>query len=99
MIKGIIFDIDGVLLDSMQIWTDLGERYMRSLGVEPEENITEIIFSMSMEEGAQYMKDRYGLKESTEELLEGISGMLRDFYFNEVKAKGGAASLMEEAKG
>ena len=27
-IKGAIFDLDGVLLDSMTIWTDLGERYL-----------------------------------------------------------------------
>ena len=41
MIKGAIFDIDGVLLDSMIIWTDLGERYLRSIGKEPEEGLTE----------------------------------------------------------
>ena len=25
-IRGVIFDVDGVLLDSMGIWTDLGAR-------------------------------------------------------------------------
>ena len=53
MIKGAIFDIDGVLLDSMIIWTDLGERYLRSIGKEPEEGLTEKLFSMSMEQGAE----------------------------------------------
>ena len=32
MIKGVIFDVDGVLLNSMPIWENLGELYLRSLG-------------------------------------------------------------------
>lgn len=28
MIRGAIFDIDGVLLDSMYIWKELGSRYL-----------------------------------------------------------------------
>jgi len=27
-VKGVIFDIDGTLLDSMWIWGDVAERYM-----------------------------------------------------------------------
>ncbi|MBP5794223.1 MAG: hypothetical protein J6W46_11385 [Spirochaetaceae bacterium] len=42
MIKGIIFDIDGVLLDSLGIWDDLGARYLQSIGVNPEEGLNEI---------------------------------------------------------
>ena len=56
MIQGIIFDIDGVVLDSMSIWNDLGARYLVSLGKEPEEGLNEILFSMSMEQGAEYLK-------------------------------------------
>ena len=33
---GAIFDMDGVLLDSNYIWRDLGSRYLRSQGKEPE---------------------------------------------------------------
>ena len=35
MIKGAIFDVDGTLLDSMEIWEDAGVRYLRRIGVEP----------------------------------------------------------------
>ena len=52
MTKAAVFDLDGVLLDSMGIWNDLGARYLRSLGVTPEEGLNEILFSMSMEQGA-----------------------------------------------
>lgn len=40
MTKAAVFDLDGVLLDSMGIWNDLGARYLRSLGVTPEEDST-----------------------------------------------------------
>ena len=98
MIKGIIFDIDGVVLDSMSIWNDLGARYLRSLNVEPEEGLNEILFSMSMEQGADYLKEHYKLKKSTASILNGIQDMLRDFYYYEVPAKPGAKELMEFLK-
>ena len=46
-IKGIIFDCDGVLLDSLMIWEDLGARYLRSKGKVPEEGLAETLFSMN----------------------------------------------------
>ena len=98
MIKGIIFDIDGVVLDSMSIWNDLGARYLRSLNVEPEEGLNEILFSMSMEQGADHLKEHYKLKTSTASILNGIQDMLRDFYYYEVPAKPGAKELMEFLK-
>ena len=98
MIKGIIFDIDGVLLDSMLIWNDLGARYLRSIGAIPEDGLNEILFSMSMEQGADYLKEHYKLEESTESILKGIQDMLEDFYFNEVEAKPGADELMKYLK-
>ena len=55
MIKGMIFDADGTLLDSMPIWDDLGVRYLKELGVEAEPGLPEILFRMSLEESAAYM--------------------------------------------
>lgn len=94
MIRGAIFDLDGVLLDSMAVWNDLGARYLLKQGIQPEEGLRETLFSMSMEQGAEYMKQHYGMNLSTEEILTGIQEMLRDFYFYEVKAKEGAKELL-----
>ena len=56
MIWGAIFDLDGVLLDSMGIWEDLGARYLRRLHITPEPGLNEVLFPMSMEQGAAYLK-------------------------------------------
>ena len=96
MTKAAVFDLDGVLLDSMGIWNDLGARYLRSLGVTPEEGLNEILFSMSMEQGAEYLHTHYALPQSAAEVGAGIADMLRDFYFYEVPAKDGAAALLAE---
>ena len=93
-IKGVIFDVDGVLLDSLEIWTDLGARYLISIGKSPEEGLADILFSMSMEQGAEYLKENYDIDRSAEDIAAGLRNMMRDFYFYEVQAKPGADRLL-----
>ena len=85
MIRGAIFDLDGVLLDSMAVWNDLGVRYLRKRGIEPEDGSGQILFSMSMEQGADYLKEHYHLPDTPQDILNGIEQMIRDFYFYEVQ--------------
>ena len=98
MIKGAIFDVDGVLLDSMGIWDDLGARYLRSLDKIPEEGLNKILFSMSMEQGAEYLNEHYRLNKSVKETVDGIGKMLEDYYFYEVLLKPGAKEVLEFLK-
>ena len=93
-IRGVIFDVDGVLLDSLEIWTDLGARYLISIGKSPEEGLADILFSMSMEQGAEYLKENYDIDRSAEDIVTGLRNLLRDFYYYEVQAKPGADQLL-----
>ncbi len=94
-IGGVIFDLDGVILDSMSIWQDLGIRYLDSLGVTAGEGLSETLFSMSMEQGAAYLREQYLPQKSEAEILNGISDMLTAFYYDEVEEKAGAKQLLE----
>lgn len=64
MIKGAIFDVDGTLLDTMPIWTNSGANYLASLGIEAEEGLGNKLFAMTVDMGAVYLKETYGLTQS-----------------------------------
>ena len=93
MIRAAIFVLDGVVLDSMSIWRDLGARYLLHRGLTPEPGLGELLFSMSMEQGADYLRPHYPLPPE-EDVLAGLSAMLRDFYYNEVPEKDGARTAL-----
>lgn len=94
MIRGAIFDVDGTLLDSMPIWRDAGARYLARRGVQPEPTLAATLFYMSFEEGVSYIRRRYGLPESPEDIERGITEVIADFYRQEVALKPGAADFL-----
>ncbi len=94
-LKGAIFDLDGTLLDSMHIWRTLGSEYLKSRSINPEEGLDEKFRSMSMLQAAEYYQTNYGLKESAEELIEGIKRMLDYKYTHTIPLKPGVAALLK----
>lgn len=95
MIRGAILDIDGTILDSMKIWDEAGPRYLAGLGVQAEKDLPEVLAAMSVPEAAAYMKDRYALHPSPEEITSGIVQTVHDFYVQEVRLKDGAKEFLE----
>lgn len=86
--KGFIFDADGTILDSMKIWDEVDITYLKRRGKVPESNLNEILFPMTMGDGAKYMKEHFNLSESVDEIIAGIMDEVRSFYLHDVKAKG-----------
>lgn len=97
-IKGVIFDVDGVLLDTMHVWTDAGARYLQSLGVTAEPGLGDRLFTMTVDMGAVYVKEHYGLFQSTEEITRGINHVVAGYYASEAAFKPGARELLEGLK-
>lgn len=95
MIKGAIFDVDGTVLNSMPMWDHAGERYLASLGVTAEPDLEKVLFALTMEQGATYIKEHYNLNLSVEEIRQGINDTIRNFYAHEVMPKPGIAELLE----
>lgn len=96
MIRGVIFDVDGVLLNSMPVWENLGEIYLEHLGIEAEKGLGETLFAMSLEEGADYLIENYGLKQTPEEIIAGLNREVQDFYGRKVPLKEGVRGYLQE---
>ena len=96
MIKGIIFDADGTLLDSMPIWHDAGRIYLEKRGLEASPALVDKIFTMTLREGCAYIKELYGLPDTLEEIQDDILTEIRDFYYYEAPLKPGVCEFLKE---
>ncbi len=94
-VKGVIFDMDGTLLDSVEAWMTVSSDYLRSRGFVPEEGLDEYLFSLSMEDGAAYVAEHYGLEKTPGRIIEEIDEMLLNYYCKEVQLRDGVRDLLE----
>ncbi len=71
-IKGIIFDMDGTLVDSMGYWRHIGTLCLESLGKQPEqEEFDQLVYRMRTSEIMELFA-RYGIKISSRKDYENI---------------------------
>ena len=96
MLKGVIFDSDGTLFDSMFIWDTAGETYLRFIGKEPDADLQKNLKPMSLFQSAQYIRERYQIPLSVGEIMNGVNRTVENFYFYTVEPKVGVITLLEE---
>ena len=95
MVKGIIFDADGTLLNSMPIWENLGELYLKSMGIEAKQGLGEVLFTMSLPQAARYLIQEYHLNLTEEEIIDGLNREIEEYYAKKVPLKEGVRSFLE----
>ena len=66
--RGAIFDVDGTLLDSMQVWWDVVVDFFKEHGVELPYGEAKEYKEMTMKESIPTIKNRLNLELSFEEL-------------------------------
>lgn len=93
-IRAVIFDADGVLLDSLGMWKHLGSRFLRRRGIGAASDLDARLFSMSLEQGSACLQQEYALPEDVASVQRELEDMLWAYYANEVGLKRGAAALL-----
>ncbi len=97
-LKGAIFDVDGTLLDSMYIWTNTAELFLKRRGIETKADMTESFITMSLSEGATFFKENFETTETIEEIMQDINNMVQEFYFDTVVKKPFVKEFLEKLK-
>ena len=68
MIEAIVFDLDGVIVDSEQVWDDVRERYTEEVGGTYTAAAARDMMGMSSHEWSRYMSERLGVPGTPEEI-------------------------------
>lgn len=85
--EGAIFDLDGTLLDSMNVWRKIDVDFLGKRGFQVPRDYLEAITPLGTMAAADYTIRRFGLQEKPAEIIEEWLSMARDAYANTVPLK------------
>ncbi len=93
--KGIIFDLDGTLIDSMPVWETVDREFVAENGGIYTPDISDTVKSMTMQQSALYLKQRLNIDYSCEYIINRIEEMVSEKYHNSIPLKN---SVLETLK-
>ena len=93
------FDLDGTLLDSNGLWSDIDRAFLGRFGVETvPADYTEYVSHHSFQESAAFTRTRYGLDLTDEEIMDSWRAMARQAYAETLELKPDVREFLERAR-
>lgn len=98
-VKGVLFDLDGTLVDSMWMWKEIDIEYLGRFGISLPEGLQEQIEGMSFSETANYFQSHFPqITENIEEMKASWNRMAGEKYATKVFLKPGAFGFLKYLK-
>ena len=95
MIDAVVFDLDGVLIDSEHVWDEARQSLAEERGGRWSENASRDMMGMSSLEWSRYMRDEVGIAEAPEEISAEVVRRLERIYRDELPLMEGAVEAVE----
>ena len=96
-LRGIIFDVDGTLLDSMGMWSELDRVFLRENGIDPPHDISDIVKKMTVETSSAYFVERFRLDMTPEDVKNRVEELAAEAYRTHLPLKNGAKDFLAAA--
>ncbi len=98
-IEAVVFDLDGVLVDSEHVWDDVREELARERGGRWHKRAQADMMGMSSTEWSRYMHDVIGLADPPEEINAEVVRRMRGRYAEELPLIEGAIEAVRRLAG
>jgi HAD superfamily hydrolase (TIGR01509 family) len=95
VIDAVVFDLDGLLIETEELWDEVREALARERGGRWSETAQRDMMGMSSNEWARYMHERVGLAESPEEINDLVVARMADRYREALPLLPGAVEAVE----
>ena len=92
--KFAIFDMDGTLVDSGTVWSQLAREYLAGLGVTLSSNMIEETSHLTVLETSAYFVQALKLSLTPEEIARDINGRMEQRYRTDIPLKPGARPFL-----
>jgi HAD superfamily hydrolase (TIGR01509 family) len=95
VIEAVVFDLDGVLIDSEHVWDEARQSLAEERGGAWTENASRDMMGMSSLEWSRYMRDDIGIDETPEQISAEVVRRLERIYRDELPLLDGAVEAVE----
>jgi HAD superfamily hydrolase (TIGR01509 family) len=90
MIKAVVFDLDGVLIDSEHVWDEVRQQLAEERGGRWSDTASRDMMGMSSLEWSAYMRDQVGIDDEPQAISAEVVRRLEDRYRREIPLIAGA---------
>jgi HAD superfamily hydrolase (TIGR01509 family) len=95
VIEAVVFDLDGVLIDSEHVWDEVRQQLAEERGGRWNDKASRDMMGMSSPEWSRYMRDQVGVSEEPEEISAEVVRRLETRYRTELPLIAGAEQAVE----
>ena len=94
-IEAVVFDLDGVILESEEIWDDVRERYVRERGGRYDAEAQRAMMGMSSKEWSRFIHEELGVEGSPAEINADVVELMTARYREQLPLITGAREAVE----
>ena len=99
MIEAVVFDLDGVLIQSEEVWDGVRERYTRERGGRYDAEIQRAMMGMSSIEWSRYLHETAGIPDAPPEINAAVVRRMLDAYEQHLPLIDGAQDAVRRLAG